>query len=130
MGAYSISLFEGDSAAKADFTLRYGFDWSVAAKRGTPVLQSDVSTVFLYVKTLETDTTAWLQLSSASSSQIAWLNGPGATDGKIRVYFGAGTAGHAADGQGYELRLKFTDGTYLTWVKDVLNIKQSLVDNP
>jgi hypothetical protein len=128
MGAFAITFFEGDSAAKADFTLKYGFDWSVTAKRGTPVLQSDVATVFLYCKTLETDTSAWLQLSSASSAQIVWLNGPGATDGKVRVYFGTGTAGHAADNQPYELRLKFTDSSYLTWVRDVLNIRQSIVD--
>jgi hypothetical protein len=130
MGAYAITLTEGDSAAKADFTLMYpnSTAWSVAAKRGTPVLQSDVSKIYLYAKALESDAVAWLQLTTDSALQIAWINGPGATDGKIRAYFGAGTAGHAGDGQIYELRVKFTDNTYLTWVKDTINVLQSLID--
>lgn len=124
-----ISVFEGDNS-KADFTLTYGPAWSVVAKRGTPVLQSEVSRVYFYVKTNLSDTSAWLTLTDASSSQIAWLNGPSATDGKIRVYFGTGTLAHAGDAQRYELRLKLTDGTYCTVEAGTFNVSNSVVDNP
>src|SRR4051794_34695921 len=107
-----ITVFEGDDA-KADFTLLYSQSWSATAKRGTPVLQADVSRIYFYVKTLLSDTSAWLTLTDATSS-IIWLNGPGATDGKIRVTFGTGTTGHAGDGQRYELRIKMADGTFVT----------------
>src|SRR3954452_8935832 len=100
-----ITVYEGDDS-KADFTLTYGPNWSVTAKRGTPVLQSDVSRIYFYVKTTLSGT-AWLTLTDATDA-ITWLNGPSATDGKIRVTFGTGTSGHTADGQFYELRLKFT----------------------
>jgi hypothetical protein len=120
------SIFEGDSAAKQDFTLMYNHTHSVAAKRGTPVLQSDVSKSFFYIKTNKSDASAWLTLTDASSSQIEWT---GPTTGAIRVKYGADTAGRASSSPQYwELRIKFTDGTYLTWAEGTISVKESIVD--
>jgi len=122
-----ITLFEADSAAKADFTLRYSHDWSAAAKRGTPVLRADLSRVYFYAKAAEADVTAWLTHSDADASQIEWLD---EALGKIRVKFPAATEGRAGGGQHYELRLKFTDGTFLTVERGTLNVLNSLIDTP
>jgi hypothetical protein len=122
-----LSIFEGDNS-KVDYTLTYSANWSNAAKRGLPVLQADVSRVYWYAKTLKTDTSAWLTLTDASASQIAWLD---ATAGKIRVFVGSATTeGHAGDAQYYECRIKFSDGTYATVDSGTLNVLQSLVDQP
>src|SRR5438132_162897 len=116
-----ITLFEGDDS-KADFTLTYSQLWSDTTKRGLPVAQADVSVLYFYVKRLLSDTTAWLALTSASASQIKWINGPGATDGRVRVIFGTGTSGHAGDNQRFELRIKFTDGTFATAEAGTFNV--------
>jgi hypothetical protein len=121
-----ITLFEADSAAKADWTLRYSQSWSVAAKRGTPVLQADLTRVYFHVKANESDASAWLTLDDSSSTQVEWLDG---TLGKIRVHFPEGTETHAGANQ-YELRLKFTSGKLLTVERGTLYIKDSLIDTP
>jgi hypothetical protein len=121
-----ITLFEADSAAKADWTLLYSQSWSVAAKRGTPVLQADISVVYFFVKANESDASAWLTLTDASSTQVEWLDG---ALGKIRVHFPEGTEGHAGTNQ-YELRLKFTSGKFLTVERGTLYVRDSLIDTP
>src|SRR5690349_19347761 len=121
-----ITCFEGDDS-KADFTLMYGPTWSDSTKRGLPVAQSDITTVYFYVKKLLSDVSPWLSLTSASSSQIKWINGPSATDGKIRVIFGTGTTAHVGDNQFYELRLKFGDGSYASVESGYFNVKESVV---
>lgn len=126
MPAPEISLYEAD-AAKVDYTLRYSYDWSASAKRGTPVLQADVSVIYFYAKTNESDASAWLTLTSGSVTQIEWLD---ASLGKIRIHFPTTTEGQAGTGQHYELRLKFTDGTFLTVERGTLNILNSLIDTP
>ena len=110
-----------------DYTLTYGQQYSVVAKRGTPVLQSDVTHVYFYVKATLSDTSPFISLSDASSSQIEWLD---ATAGKIRVKLGTNTGTHAGDSQPYELRLKMADGSYISAETGLLYIKNSVVDNP
>lgn len=120
------AIYEGDSAAKQDFFLKYGPTHSVAAKRGTPVLQADVTKTFFYIKTNESDADAWLELTDASSSQIEWVD---ATAGHIRIKYGASTAGQASSSPQYwELRVKLSDGTYLTWGRGTIFVKESIVD--
>lgn len=118
-----IAIYEGDSS-KIDLTLYYSQLWSVAAKRGTPVLQADVTTLYLYAKEFVSDTTAWLQLSTASASQIAWLS---PTTGQVRIYFPATTSGHAGDNQVYEIRAKMADGSYNTIISGNLHVLASVV---
>src|SRR5438046_2312354 len=106
-----------------DVTLTYSSQFSTVAKRGTPVLQTDVTRVYFYVKTLLADSAAWLTLTDASASQIEWID---ATHGQLRVKLGTTTGGHAADNQPYELRLKLTDGSYLTVDTGMLHVKNSV----
>lgn len=127
-----ITVYEGDDS-KAYYTLEYGESWSNPSKAGTAVLASDVSTIYFYVKTNLSDTSAWLTLTNAD--QISWRSGPSATDGKISVDFSNAsspktTRGHTGDGQHYELRLKFMDGTYITAEAGTFNVLESVVDEP
>ena len=123
-----ITITEGESAAKADFTLTYGPDWSVAAKRNTPVLKSDLAATGVYFHVKATaGGAAWLTFTDANSAQIEWLD---QALGKIRVHFPETTEGRVADQQPYELRLKFSDGKWLTAESGVLNVKESTVDTP
>src|SRR4051812_2383547 len=119
-----LSVYEGERGY-IDYTLSYGPLWSVSAKRNTPVLQADVSRLYFYVKASDSGT-AYITLTDASSSQIEWLS---ATAGTIRVKLGSGTAGHTGDGQPYELRIKLTDGSYVTAEHGKLNVLESTVDS-
>lgn len=119
-----ITITEGESRAKAQFALVYSQQWSVAAKRGTGVVQGDVSRVYFYVKTLKSDTTAWLTLSDASSSQISW------SSNVVTVNFPESTEGHVADNQCFELRIKWADGTFTTAASGTFNVRESTVDTP
>lgn len=121
-----ITVYEYERAY-LDYTLKYGPTWSVTAKRNTPVLQTDTSNIYFYVRPTETGAN-FITLSVGLG--ITWINGPNATDGKIRVALGSTTGGHAADNQVYELRVKLSDGSYVTAEAGRLNIRQSYVDNP
>jgi hypothetical protein len=118
-----ISVHEGASLY-LDYTLTYSQGWSDSSKRGTPIPSADVTKVFFYVKRKLTDTTFLLQLSSADSSQIAWTS---ATAGTLRVKLGANTAGLAGNAF-YELRLKMSDGRYITADDGRITFKESVVD--
>ena len=126
MPAPELTIFEAD-AAKADYTLRYSYEWSVAAKRGTPVLRADLTRVYFYAKANELDAEAWLALTDEDDTEIEWLD---AALGKIRIHFPPGTEGEAGAGQQYELRLKFADGSFLTVERGTLNVLNSLIDTP
>ena len=121
-----ISVYEYERAY-VDYTLTYSQSWSVAAKRGTPVLQADTTNVYFYARPTETGATLF---TLSVGSGITWVNGPSATDGKVRVALGTNTGTHAGDGQFYELRIKLSDGSYVTAEKGTLNVKVSTVENP
>src|SRR5207253_382224 len=109
-------------------------DWAVPAKWGTALTKADVSAIYFYAAATETGSN-WLTLSTASSTQIAWLDSTGtesttSTNSTIRVKLGSNTSGHAADNQFFECRAKFTDGSYLTLLQGRLHIKASQVDRP
>jgi hypothetical protein len=118
-----LTVYEGDNS-KADFTLTYGPTWSDTTKRGTPVPKSDTTRVFFYVKKLVSDTSAWLTLND-NGQGITWLD---TANGKIRVTFGTGTSGRAGDGQTWELRIKLSDGTYISVDRGTFNVIDSLID--
>jgi hypothetical protein len=121
------TVTEGDNS-KIDFTLTYSQYWSDSAKRGLPVPRSDVSRAYFYVSSSLT-ASPWLSLTDASSTQIQWLD---TTNGRIRIFLngGGGTEGHVGDNQRYELRLKMTDGTYVSAESGVLNVLDSIVETP
>ena len=108
-----------------DYTLMYSPKWSVAAKRNTPVLESDTSVVYFYVK--NPSGTAVVSLSDANSAEIEWID---TALGKIRVKLGTGTEGKVNDDNDYELRIKFTDGGFVTADAGKLDILESVVDTP
>ena len=110
-----------------DFTMRYSNKWSVVAKRNTPVLKADTSTVYFYVKTNLSDAAAAFTLTDASAAQIEWLD---ENEGKIRVKLGTNTEGQVGDNQWYELRVKLTDATWITVEQGRIHIKDSVVDTP
>src|SRR4051794_2740143 len=100
------------------YPLKYDRSWAVPAKRGQTIPRSDTSAVYFYISATESGT-AWLTLSDASSSQIAWLTSAevessATTNTTVRVKLGSNTSGHAGDNQWFELRLKFSDGSYVT----------------
>lgn len=116
------------------YPLKYGKDWAVAAKIGTPTQKGDTSAVFFYVAATESGT-PWLSLSDASSSQIAWLDSTGtessaSTNTTVRVKLGSNTGGHVGPSQFFELRIKFSDGSYVTARQGSLNVKRSQVERP
>lgn len=121
-----ITIYEGDDS-KADYILSYGKKWSDPAKEGTPVLRTDVTNIFFYVKTKLSDSSPWLSLSDGTPGEIDWLDD---LNGQIRVTFGRTTAGEAGDNQHYELRIKFVDGSYLTAESGAFNVLESVVDEP
>lgn len=121
-----ITVHEGERAY-LDYTLKYGRNWSVTAKQNTPILNSDTSAVYFYVKTNRSDASPAISLSDASATQIEWLDDD---TGEIRVKLGTNTEGEAGDNQVYELRVKFSDGTFLTVEDGTINIIDSPVDTP
>lgn len=118
-----LTIYEAENA-KVQFALTYSTTWSVAAKRGTNVAQGDVSVVYFYAKTLRSDASAWLTLTDASASQISW------SGNVVTVHFPASTEGQAGDEQFWELRIKWSDGTWTTASEGVLNVINSIVDTP
>ncbi len=119
-----IQVYEAERGF-IDYTLMYAPNWSVVAKRNTPVLQADVTTLYFFVK--NPSGTAVLSLTSASSSQIEWLS---STAGTIRVKLGTNTEGKVNDDNDYELRILFTDNGYVTADAGKLDILESVVDTP
>lgn len=118
------TFYEGE-AAKIDYTLTYGANWSDSTKRGLPVPRSATTKIFFYVKLLASDTTAWLKLTDASSSQITWTD---ATNGQFRILFPASTEGHTGDRQPFECRAQMSDGSLITVESGYINVQESVVD--
>ena len=118
-----ITVHEGASLY-LDYTLTYSQNWSDSSKRGNPIASADTTKVFFYVKRKLTDSTFLLQLTSADSSQIAWTS---ATAGTLRVKLGANTAGITGSAF-YELRIKMSDGRYITTDSGKITFNESLVD--
>src|SRR4051812_21241379 len=102
-----VTVYEYERAY-LDYTLKYGPNWSVSAKRGTPVLTADTTNVYFYARATETGASIF---TLSVGLGITWLS---ATTGQIRVALGTNTGGHAGDGQFYELRIKLSDGGYIT----------------
>lgn len=121
-----ITIHEAERAF-IDYTLTYGPDWSVTADRNQPVDRSDVTVVYFYVKTSLSAASPWISLSDASASQIEWLDEDA---GQIRVKIPVSTEGQVQDGHEYELRIKWTDGTFTTADRGQLHVKNSIVDTP
>lgn len=117
--------FNEGEAAKIDYTLTYGPNWSDSTKRGLPIPRSAITTVYFWVKTLASDTTAWLKLDDASATKIVWLD---ETNGRFRVLFPSSTEGHTGDRQPFECRAKLTDGSLVTVESGYVNILESVVD--
>lgn len=122
----SIVVHEGERGY-LDYTLTYSDKWSAVAKRGEPVVRADTTTVYFYVKTSRGDATAAISLSDDSASEIEWLDEDA---GQIRVKLGTNTEGEAGDGQVYELRIKFSDGSFVTADDGTIDIIDSIVDTP
>src|SRR4051812_25731190 len=111
-----LTAYENENAF-FDFTLKYGQLYSTTASRGNPVAQADTSDVFFYASATESGT-PWLTLKQ-STGGIEWLS---ATTGKIRVKLNSNTSGHSGSGQYFELRIKFSDSSYVTAHSGTLNI--------
>lgn len=117
-----------------EYPLKYGLDWSVVAQRKTSVQKGQTSAVYFYVAATEGGT-PWLTLSDASSTQIAWLDSTrtessASTNTTVRVKLGSNTGGHVGIGQFFELRIKFTDGSYISARQGTFNVVASQVDRP
>ncbi|MDB5349176.1 MAG: hypothetical protein JWN86_423 [Planctomycetota bacterium] len=111
------------------YPLKYRQDWAVPAKRGTSIPRSDTGAVYFYVAATEGGT-PWLQLSDASSTQIASLTlaeveSSATTNTTVRVKLGSNTSGHVGDNQWFELRIKIADGSYVTARQGKIHVKQS-----
>ncbi len=120
-----ITVYENEDAY-IDRTLKYGRNWSVVAKRGAYIPQTDTTTIYFYVSANQASS-PYISLTTASSSQIAWTD---AVNGKIRIYLGSNTSGHVGDDQYYEIRIKFADGSYVTAESGNFNVITSIVDRP
>jgi hypothetical protein len=118
------TFYEGE-AFKIDYSLTYSPNWSDSSKRGLPIPRSALSEVYFWVKTLATDTTAWLKLDDTSPTKIVWLD---ETNGRFRVLFPSSTEGHTGDRQPFECRVKLTDGSFITVDTGYINILESIVD--
>jgi hypothetical protein len=123
-----IMLKEGHRRAYP-YTMKYDPLYSIVAKRNTPILRSDLTNpgVFFNVKTKESDTNAWLILKDDVPNQITWED---EAAGKILINFNTNTLERTGDNQFYELRVKLSDGSYLTVDSGRLHILESIVDNP
>lgn len=119
-----ITMFEAERKVLRRF-LRYSANWSVAAKRNQPIQKSETSTLYFYVKNAAG--TAWMQLTDANVLEIEWVD---ETTGEILIYFGISSEDEIEDNQDYELRVKFTDNSWLTLEKGKVSIKDSVVDTP
>lgn len=116
------------------FPLKYGHLWSARSSRGTDLTKADVDTVYFNVSETE-HADPWLELTSANTSQIAWLDDDGeettdSTAHVIRVKLGSNTDTHVGDSQFFELRIKFSSGAYTTMASGKLDIIESQVDRP
>lgn len=108
-----------------DFTLTYSADWSDVSKQGDPIVEADVSAAYFYLKRNKTDATAILMLSTALDTEIDWITG-----GTIlRVKLGTNTLSLAGVFV-YELRLKLSDGSFVSADSGVLTIAESVTGNP
>ena len=58
------------------------------------------------------------------------LKGDLILNGKIREKLNSNTNGHVGSSQFYELRIKFSDGSYVTAESGTFNVVQSQVDRP
>lgn len=110
-----------------DFTLTYGTGWSVESDRGKAIPKSATQKVYFDVKNDFSDATSIISLTDADPLQIEWLD---EVNGKIRVKLGDTTEGHAGNDKVYELRLKMSDGSWMTAKAGKLDILHSVVGTP
>lgn len=118
-----VLTYEGERGYVDFRPLTYSSAFSDATKRGQNLVQADLSRLYFYVKTGDSAASPFITLTDASSAQIEWLSGGG-----VRVKLGSNTAGQTRNDCVYELRGKFTDGSYLTFAKGKLHILESTVD--
>lgn len=135
---HDITVREGE-AKQLPYTLVYGANHSLvkAGTRdaGSPILQTDLFSpaprLFFYVKQNESDASPIISLKDDNSAQIQWDN---ALTGEITVKLSAANTKQSpsvvGNGYFYELRAKFSDGTYQTLRYGRFNILESIVDIP
>jgi hypothetical protein len=127
-----IDFMEQENKAMP-YTLTYGTDWSNQSLVGQAIPKSALSTsvdgsIFFYVKKfLDADP---VLLYSDANGRITWVNNPPGTDGKILVNFGGETAGFAARGYTYELRIRWLDGSFTSLETGKLHITPTTVGRP
>lgn len=110
-----------------DFTLTYGDRWSNAALQGKPIPKTATGRVYFSVKNDVSESSPFIALTDEDPSDIEWLD---EANGKIRVKLGETTEGHAGNDKQYELRLKMSDGSWMTAKAGQLDILPSVVGTP
>ena len=73
------------------------------------------------------DGTTWMELTDDVETEIEWVD---EDTGEILIFFGLSSEGEIEDNQKYELRVKFSDGSFITLEKGIVNIRDSIVDTP
>lgn len=110
-----------------DFTLTYGERWSVEVLREQPIPKTATTRVYFSVKNDVSETDPFIALTDENSLEIEWLD---EINGKIRVKLGETTEGHTGNDKAYELRLKMSDGSWITAKAGKLDILPSVVGTP
>lgn len=123
MAVANFTIVEGKTYA-IPFTMTYADDWVNEAKQGEVIAESDVDTVYFYIKRRAQDVTARVTLTDADSAQIEWV-----ADGSIKVHLNDNTEGYAGYND-YELAIKFPDGSYTSLEIGKMYITESVVDTP
>ena len=121
-----FQVFEGER-----FIVRYdleyhGENWSDASDQGNKVVEGDTTTTYFTVKDKDNGVVIFA-LTSADAAEIEWIT---ANPGELQVKFPVTTEGNVGIKLPYELRIKFTDGSFNTVDSGTLDILESTVDTP
>lgn len=106
-----------------DFNLTYSADWSVSGEAGQTVEAADVDTAYFFLKRNKSDSNTVLELDTDTTAEMEWIGNT------LRVKLGANTL--TLHGKYlYELRLKLTDGAYVSADTGTVTITESITGNP
>jgi len=123
MTVANFTVVEGKTYA-IPFTMTYASDWLSVPQQGDPIAESEVDTVYFYIKRRSTDVVARVTLTDADADEIEWV-----ADGSILVHFNENTEGFGGYND-YELAIKFPDGSYTSMEIGKIFITESVVDTP